>query len=310
MRMPARLARVAAVMVVMLLARSTPARADDGECKSKQCPAGSAHAFEQISCDTPTCYCYDSCGSGGSTSTSSGGAGANAAGGNLALGIAQGVVVIAKGIAFFVSFAVMPTLLIENMMDSKSVAASKAAARKQWKRHRDAIKRIAARGRSSRDRDGKLRAEELYTISREEQPMKAVPAAFAWNLAQQVPQAPQAQPQPQPQPQPNVRPRLVPMVRFQCSGAAQTGSSIAGFADDAAMKEACQQFYGKPRHPIGPGPNSADCGITDNSGKQIYCDRTHPIYNPVSDECFTDTNFHNSERGGFGARSSIDCGVN
>ncbi len=287
-----------AIAIALLLGQTRTARADiEGECKSQQCPAGSPHEYEVISCDTPACYCWNSCGSSSSSNTSSNGGLVGAM-----------AVALAYGIYYTVGIFTIPAIMIEMKMPPAEIAKRRARAAEAWKHHRSKIRNLEERGRELPRMEARLAAFEKLMAAREGRPRQAA-TGFDWG-ADDLRDAPSGTAKPSP------RPRLVPSRDFQCNqarivGPFHRGGPIAGFADEAAMRAACADLFPPPTgaHPV-QQPGDVDCHVQRDDGTPLFCPAEKPYLNPCSAECFSDTDFRDSSTDdGRHCWRSIDCKV-
>ena len=273
--------RLVVTVAVLFMLAPEIARADiEGQCAVLVCDSRTKHPGE-YSCDTPPCYCNDTCGGGGSSSSQNSQAMAN--------GIAK-----LLGYTFLgVAFVFMPGHIGEAMEKDDSKKQTAKQARAAWDEYvAQRTKQIQA-GRAA----AKARTDFGILDDEERAQLRDAPTS-----------------KPAKVPKPFNPPRLKPDLRFQCDQArlllstVHSGGPIGAFPDEADMITKCSAFFDGPRdRDTTCAPDQTyRCGV---GTPEICCPRTHPILNDCDERCYRDTDFRGGldEDGGRHCASSRSC---
>lgn len=273
--------RLVPLLLAVLISTRT-AHAGEGTCSVLVCDSRTKHPG-QYPCDTPACFCDDSCGGGGSTSSSQDGA-----------AMAQGIAKLLGYTFLGVAFVFMPGHMGEAMNKDGKKQTGKEA-RDAWNNHvaeRDRLVQAA--------RDAKRARREFAALDDEERA--------------QLRDAPTSKPVKVPKP--FKPPRLAPDPRFQCDQArmlmptVHTEGPIGPFPSEDAMLAACGSFFEGPkdRDRSCVPENSYRCGV-DLDAAEACCPRSHPVLNLCDGKCYRDTDFRGGrdEDGGRHCGGARDC---
>lgn len=262
----------AVALAIVLLSKSAFA---DPKCASLVCDDRSAHPGV-YSCDTPPCYCTDSCGGGGSTSSPNGDAAAR--------GLAKLIGYTVLGVAFIF----MPGHMAEWTSDGPRQTAKDA--NDGWKDHVAKRQRLVQAGEDAekaRTAYWTLDAEERASL-RDARKGKAKPL------------------------KPFHPPKLRPDPVFQCNQArllmptVHTGGPIGPFASEQAMIAQCSALSDPP---VPADPSCPDTTFRCAVGTpEVCCPRSHPILNRCNGQCYRTTDFMGGDDDGMHCATSRDCG--
>jgi hypothetical protein len=270
----------AVAFLVATLVASTTARADDGQCAALVCDDRTAHPGT-YSCDTPPCYCNDSCGGG-----AGGGSTGNTNGDAMARGMAKLIGYTVLGVAFLF----MPGHMGQWTSDGPRQSAKDA--HKDWDDYDAKRKRLVQAGK-----DAEKSAAAYWKLDEEERAqLRDAPAAKKKVL------------------KPFNPPKLKPDLHWQCDQAkllmpsTHTHGPIGAFTNEGDMVGKCSQFTEPPvDYNNTCATTDVQCGLVNAANAAICCPRTHPIYNPCSEKCYRTTDFIAGPDTGLHCATSRDC---
>ena len=267
------------VALLALVVSTSHARADEGTCAVLVCDSRTKHPGE-YSCDTPPCYCNDTCGGGGSTSSQN-----NAA-------MAQGLAKLLGYTFLGVAFVFMPGHIGEAMNKDGKKQTGKEA-RDAWNDHVAKRNRLVQAGRDA----ARARRDFEKLDDEERAQLRDAPTRKRIDVPKRFDP-----------------PRLRPDPRFQCDQArmlmptVHTEGPIGTFASETDMLAACGAFFETTRDRDGTctAEQSYRCGVDT---PEACCPRTHPILNLCDGKCYRDTDFRGGgeEYNGRHCASSRDC---
>jgi hypothetical protein len=269
--------RIIATMLVLVVA-SRSARADvEGKCVELVCDDRTARPG-RYSCDTPACYCTDTCdGSSGSTANQNSAA------------MAQGMAKLLGYTVLGVAFLFMPGHMSQwTSKDGKKQSVKEA--RQAWDDFNAKRTGLVQVGRDAE----KARAAYWTLDAEERAELRDAPAA-------------------KPKLKPFNPPKLKPDPQWQCNNArllmpsVHTGGPIGQFPSERAMRDECKARSEPPVTPDAAcSPTSFRCGT---GNPEFCCPRSHPIFNFCDEQCYRTTDFLGAEDDkGLHCQTSRDCG--